>query len=240
MRRYGLIGYPLSHSFSPNYFKNKFEIEGIKDTEYLSYEIESCVDFLKLFDEGVLGLNVTIPYKEQVIPFMDELDDSALSVMAVNTIKKIGDKLVGYNTDTYGFETSIPKFWWDKPQKKALVLGSGGASKAIQFVLKSQGIEPVVVSRSGNGLVYSDLNEDLFNQCALVINTTPVGMMPNTNKSPNIPYDYLSDQHLVYDLIYNPEKTLFLTLAEAQQANIQNGLLMLKQQAEKSWEIWNE
>jgi len=240
MRKFGLIGYPLSHTFSPKYFEKKFREEGISDAEYKAYEIESPELILDLFDNDISGLNVTIPYKESVIPFLDDLDETALSIMAVNTIKKIGDELIGFNTDLYGFENSIDQSFWSKSAGKAIVLGTGGASKAIKHVLEAHGYEVILVSSSGNGLPYIQLDEKLIKNAVIIVNTTPVGMAPNANVCPSIPYEYLSNKHLVYDLIYNPEKTLFLKNASNRQASIQNGLAMLKLQAERSWEIWNE
>jgi len=239
MRKFGLIGYPLSHSFSPKYFKEKFERESILNTEYKAYEIEYPEAIMDLFESGLEGLNVTIPYKETVIPFLDDLDKSALSIMAVNTIKKEGNNLIGYNTDLYGFENSIDESFWQRSERKGIILGTGGASKAIKSILSKYKFQTLLVSTSGKGLAYNDLTQDIIEIASIIINTTPLGMAPNVNSCPAIPYEFISDKHLVYDLIYNPEKTLFLSQASAQGASIQNGLAMLKLQAERSWQIWN-
>lgn len=240
MRKYGLIGKPLSHTFSPRYFAEKFKNQNIADAEYKAYEIDSPELILDLFDKDILGLNVTIPFKETVIPYLDDLDETALSIMAVNTIKNIDGNLIGYNTDLYGFEKSIDPDYFNIGLKKALVLGTGGAAKAVKFVLNSHDFEVIFVSRSGSGMVYDNLTKSIIQSTSIIVNTTPLGMAPNVGLCPSIPYEFLTNKHLVYDLIYNPEKTLFLRNASAQNAIIQNGLTMLKLQAERSWEIWNE
>ncbi|NNE14417.1 MAG: shikimate dehydrogenase [Saprospiraceae bacterium] len=239
MRRFGLIGYPLTHSFSPSYFKNKFEKEDIQNTEYKLYPIEEVSQIMTLFESDILGLNVTIPYKESVIPFLDDLDMSALSVMAVNTIKNENGLWVGYNSDIFGFENSLDFDWFENKPKRCLILGTGGASKAVKKVMDNHEFETIFVSSSGNGMAYNDIDKSIIESVSIIVNTTPLGMAPNIEKYPLIPYEYLSDQHLAYDLIYNPEKTVFLNSASAHNARIQNGLPMLKLQAEKSWEIWN-
>jgi len=241
MKKYGLIGYPLTHSFSPKFFAEKFEDEGIQ-AEYKSYPIEQAETFLKLFEQGLSGLNVTIPYKEKVMPYLDKLSPEAKAIGAVNTIKKEGDLLVGYNTDVYGFEISLLYCEGYKclANKGALVLGSGGAAKAISYVLNKLGFEVSIVSRTAGDLRYSDLDESVMRDNSLIINTTPLGMYPLVEHSPAIPYAYLGSQHLLYDLVYNPDKTVFLKNAEIQGASIKNGAQMLILQAEKSWEIWNE
>ncbi|MBT8232707.1 MAG: shikimate dehydrogenase [Saprospiraceae bacterium] len=239
MRRFGLIGYPLTHSFSPSYFKNKFEKEDIQNTEYKLYPIEEVSQIMTLFESDILGLNVTIPYKESVIPFLDDLNMSALSVMAVNTIKNENGLWVGYNSDIFGFENSLDFDWFENKPKRCLILGTGGASKAVKKVMDNHEFETIFVSSSGNGMAYNDIDKSIIESVSIIVNTTPLGMAPNIEKYPLIPYEYLSDQHLAYDLIYNPEKTVFLNSASAHNARIQNGLPMLKLQAEKSWEIWN-
>ena len=239
-KKYGLIGFPLSHTFSPGYFKNKFEEQNIQNCSYQSYELAAIDDIETLFqDPFIKGLNVTIPYKEKVIPFLDDLSEEAKRIGAVNTIRIEEGKRVGYNTDVNGFETSLLELLDGVKVKKALILGSGGAAKAVSFVLHNLGVEFSVVSRSKEKyLSYQDLKDNMHNYL-LVVNTTPLGMSPKVDTCPEIPYDEIGKNHFFYDLIYNPEKTLFLAQAEANGAKIQNGHRMLIIQAEKSWEIWN-
>ncbi|MDF1695629.1 MAG: shikimate dehydrogenase [Saprospiraceae bacterium] len=237
----GLIGYPLSHTFSPSYFAKKFEELGMPDCEYLAYSIETIDLVLGIFDKGVNGLNVTIPYKEQVLPFLDELSEEAFQINAVNTIKIENDgRRVGYNTDAYGFEVSLLNFLEGAKIEKALVLGTGGAAKAIKYVLKKMGIEITEVSRKPPFLTYAEMNQKVMDQHQLIINTTPLGMYPNEEVCPDIPYTMLTAKHFLYDLVYNPEKTLFLKKGELSGSKIKNGHDMLILQAEKSWEIWNQ
>lgn len=236
----GLIGYPLSHSFSPAYFEKKFTELGIENAEYLAYPLKSIDEINSLFDKGVTGLNVTIPYKEQVIPFLDELSDEAYEINAVNTIKVIGDRKVGYNTDAYGFETSLKRMLENEIVEKALILGTGGASKAIKYVLKKIGIQHTYVSRSSDYLMYEDVTNEIIDQHKLIINTTPLGMYPKQEDCPAIPYSALTEKHFLFDLVYNPEKTLFLKQGEMQNCGIKNGYEMLILQAEKAWDIWNQ
>ncbi len=240
IRQLGLIGYPLSHSFSKKYFSEKFERENIRDWAYELYplpSIEVLPDLLHSHS-NLKGLNVTIPYKEAVIPFLDEIDESAV-FGAVNTIKIEKGKLIGFNTDTYGFEYSIVPLLRDY-HCKALVLGTGGASKAIIHVLKKLNIDYLLVSRSsGNGLItYEDIDSQVLENYKIIINTTPLGMSPRAGLCPNLPYKYLSEQHLLYDLVYNPEETVFLQHGKRQKTHIKNGLEMLYLQAERAWEIW--
>ena len=240
IHRFGLIGYPLSHSFSPSYFAKKFADLGIKDSEYLAYELEDIPRVEALLQSGVKGLNVTIPYKEQVIPYLDRLSDEAKKIGAVNTIKISEEGVVGYNTDVYGFQKSLELFLGGKKIEKALVLGSGGAAKAVKFALETLGILFTTVSRQASFLQYQDLSKKIIDDHQLVINTTPLGMSPKIHTCPNIPYHLLSDEHFLYDLVYNPEKTLFLKQGSARGASVKNGYDMLVLQAEKSWEIWNQ
>ncbi len=239
VRQFGLIGYPLKHSFSPGYFADKFEKEEISDAEYKLYELENIEEFADLAKKDLKGLNVTIPYKEKVIPFLDELSEEAEEIGAVNTIKFVNGKLIGYNTDCFGFETSLTSFYGDQKPENALVLGSGGASKAVAYTLQKLGINFRIVSRKSKYLNYVDLDEKYFEGSILVVNTTPLGTWPDVNNCPNIPYDLLTGEHFLYDLVYNPEKTLFLNKGEMKGAATKNGYDMLKLQAEKSWEIWN-
>lgn len=236
----GLIGYPLGHTFSPSYFANKFLELGISNSEYLAYPLESIQEVEKVLDDGVNGINVTIPYKEAVIPFLDELSNEAYDIGAVNTISIRNGKRVGYNTDAYGFEMSLRKFLGGTKVDRALILGTGGASKAIKYVLNKLNIEFTFVSRKDRYLTYSELDENIISQNELIINTTPLGMYPNIDKCPDIPYSELTGKHFLYDLVYNPEKTLFLNKGEMQGSSIKNGYEMLILQAEKAWEIWNQ
>lgn len=247
MRRFGLIGYPLEHSFSKIYFTEKFESENIENCQYMNFPIESVDKLTALISENkdLVGLNVTIPYKEKVIQYLDAIDNTAKEIGAVNTIKidrlQSGYKLVGYNTDAYGFHSSlVPHI--KKVHKKALILGTGGASKAIAYVLNMLGIQYIYVSRNPrmeNHISYKDLDSDLMDNCKIIINTTPLGMYPEVNKSPDIPYESITTDHLLYDLVYNPEMSKFLEKGAKRGAFIKNGLLMLHLQAEKAWEIWN-
>ena len=236
----GLIGFPLGHTFSPTYFSNKFQELGISKSEYLAYPLERIQLVEEIFNKGIDGLNVTIPYKEQVIPYLDELSDEAFEINAVNTIYIKNGRKIGYNTDAYGFEMSLKNLLGSTKVENALILGSGGASKAIKFVLKKLNINYQIVSRSDQYLTYSALSDDIIDQHRLIINTTPLGMYPNAEECPDIPYSALTVKHFLYDLVYNPEKTLFLKKGELQGCSIKNGFEMLVLQAEKSWEIWNQ
>lgn len=245
MRFFGLIGYPLGHSFSKIYFTEKFEKENIP-AQYDLYPLENISQFSNLISSVELtGLNVTIPYKEQVIPFLDELDETAAEIGAVNVIKFIrqGKKqyLKGYNTDAIGFEHSILPFIKSN-NKNALILGTGGASKAIDFTLRKLGISTTFVSRkSSSGILsYQELNQQIINNNLLIVNCTPLGMYPNTDNCPDIPYDLLSPGHLLYDVIYKPEETLFMKKGKEKGAVTVNGLEMLYGQARAAWEIWNQ
>ncbi len=239
--KYGLIGKNISYSFSRQYFTEKFKKLKLEDSKYVNFDLQSIEEFSKMDFNTIAGFNVTIPYKEQILKFLDIIDDEAKEIGAVNTIKIIKDnQLVGYNTDFYGFQESLKLFL--KPHhKKALVLGTGGASKAIIFVLKKLNIAYLVVSRNPvkAQISYQDITEKVIDKCTLIINCTPLGTHPDIDKSPNIPYQFMTSQHLLYDLIYNPEKTSFLSKGERQGAAICNGLKMLELQAEKAWEIWN-
>lgn len=249
MKQLGLIGYPLTHSFSKKYFTEKFEREGIENWQYELYPLATIAEFGQLLRGGenevknLVGINVTIPYKEAVLPYLQELDAEAAEIGAVNCIK-INSKgqLKGYNTDVYGFEMSLRKLLGDVMPKCGLVLGTGGAAKGVFFVLKKLGIEPLYVSRnaSNNGITYQDLTEDLMKSHELIVNTTPLGMSPNVEAVAPIPFKWVNSQHYCYDLVYNPTETLFLRLGKARGAAIKNGMDMLYLQAEKGWEIWRE
>lgn len=242
MKQYGLIGYPLSHSFSKGYFREKFERENITDAAYDVFPLERVELFRDLCarEKNLAGLNVTIPYKEQIIPYLDELDEEAKSIGAVNTIKFSSGKKIGYNSDGYGFEKSLQPLL--KPHHTAaLILGTGGASKAVEYVLRKLGISYQYVSRnkSPHTITYEQLDDLTVQKSLLIINCSPVGMHPHTDEAPLIPYEALTDKHLLYDLIYNPEETRFLKQGRLQGAQTKNGLEMLYLQAERSWEIWN-
>jgi shikimate dehydrogenase len=247
MKTYGLIGYPLGHSFSQKYFTEKFKREGLSQCQYVNYPIE-CVELIKDIidkDHTLAGLNVTIPYKRQVFSYLDELDEISQKIGAVNTIKierttgKI--RLKGYNTDAYGFYHSLqPRL--KKKHDSALILGTGGSSKAVAYVLEELGIHFIYVSRNPkekNQLSYMDLCGPVLYNFQIIINTSPVGMYPNDQNYPDIPYDFITKDHILFDLIYNPEETLFLKNGKEKGAQIINGLEMLHLQADRSWEIWN-
>lgn len=243
LRHYGLIGYPLSSSFSQRFFNGKFEKENQK-AYYDLYPIDDIGKFGDLVKEtDFYGMNVTIPYKQQVIPFLDTLDETAKEIGAVNVIKFTRQNrkqtMKGYNTDAVGFEKSLLPLL-QPYHRKALVLGTGGASKAVAYVLKKNNIEFKFVSRNKKEgqLTYEELTKEIMAEYLLVINCTPLGMYP-VDACPDIPYDDLTDRHLLYDLIYNPEKTVFLQRGEAKGATVKNGLEMLHGQAVAAWEIWN-
>ncbi len=244
MRKFGLIGYPLGHSFSKKYFSEKFKTEGIQDASYNLYPLESIDEFKDLvysIGTGLRGLNVTIPYKKAVIPYLNELSEEAKALQAVNTILFEEDRTIGNNTDIIGFEESL-KLFIPISIDHALILGNGGSSRAVQYVLRKLDISYQVVSRTSDAqlLRYDDLAPDLLYRSKLIINTTPLGMHPNEAQYPDIRYDALGQSHYLYDLIYNPTKTLFLSRGEAQGCKIQNGLDMLYRQAEAAWKIWNQ
>jgi shikimate dehydrogenase len=243
MRRYGLIGYPLSHSFSQRYFTDKFEREGIRDCTYSNFSLREIGELTGvLSDPELCGLNVTIPYKQQVIPFLSELTPVVEAIGACNCIRIFDGGLVGHNTDVVGFERSlVPKL---KPHhREALVLGTGGASRAVGYVLRKLGIGYRMVSRrprpDTGDLGYEDVDGSVVAQATLIINTTPVGMYPNMEEYPPLPYAELNARHYLYDLVYNPERTLFLQRGAERGAAVENGYEMLIIQAEESWRIWN-
>jgi shikimate dehydrogenase len=242
---YGLIGYPLTHSFSQNYFNQKFRNENI-DAEYVNFEIPDIGDLMEVISENpnLHGLNVTIPYKEQVIPYLDEIDEDAAQIGAVNVIKFIRNKnsviFKGYNSDIIGFCDSIAPLLTPN-RNKALILGTGGAAKAVYHGLKKLGVEPVYVSRNKQEgmLTYGELSNDIMAEYKVIVNTTPLGMYPRMDECPNIPYQCLTKEHLCYDLLYNPDVTLFMKRAEENGAEVKNGLEMLLLQAFAGWNIWN-
>jgi len=244
MKIYGLIGKTLHHSFSRRYFSEKFRSENLTDFQYKNFEIKNLAEQIPELKNNpeLKGLNVTIPYKTEIIPFLDNVSEECREINACNCIKISGGKWTGYNTDIIGFEKSFTPFL--KPfQQKALILGTGGASNAVAFVLKKLNIDYVKVSRTKNlsdsVISYEDISEETMKDFQIVINTTPLGTFPNVDECPPLPYEFITAWHYFFDLIYNPAKTLFLSLAEKQGAFIENGDKMLVIQAEESWRIWD-
>ena len=241
MYKYGLIGKTLNHSFSKAFFKKYFEGNNI-DADYLNFELPEINKIEEVFHlKNLKGLNVTIPYKEQIIPFLDELSIEANSIGAVNVVQFSNGKKIGHNTDAFGFHQMIKPFLTNK-HERALILGTGGASKAIKYVFKSLGVDIITISRMPKGpkeFSYEDINEHMLNACKVVVNCTPIGTFPNVEESVVFPFEYLTEEHLVIDLIYNPAETLFLRKSKENNATILNGESMLKHQALKAWEIWN-
>lgn len=241
--RFGLIGKDISYSFSKGYFGEKFSHLELSDYSYENFDLKTIEEFDSLLHNNpdLKGLNVTIPYKEKVQAYLSGIDDIAAQIGAVNTIKFTKKGLVGYNTDIYGFQKSIEPFL-EKHHQKALILGTGGASKAIAFVLGSLQIPYTFASRKPqeNQLSYEDLTEEIIKEHQVIVNCTPLGTYPNIDEKPKLPYQHINTKHLLFDLIYNPEKTAFLKEGEIQGAAICNGLRMLELQAEKAWEIWND
>ena len=241
MKTYGLIGKNISYSFSKSYFTTKFHNETIK-AKYVNYDIEDIKEINQIVNNSIdlQGLNVTIPYKESVIPYLHDIDPQAERIGAVNTVKIENKKLIGYNTDVFGFTKSI--FPLIEPnQEAALILGTGGASKAIRHALVSMGYRINMVSRDAKkgDFTYDDLDKDIMKNHQLIVNCTPLGTHPDVNEFPPIPYEFIESSHLLFDLIYNPSITSFLAQGKEQGANIINGEQMLIAQAEKAWEIWN-
>ena len=244
MKTYGLIGFRLSHSFSKKYFTEKFQREGITDCVYENFQLDTIHEFSALLhtDPDLKGFNVTIPYKEEIIPLLSDLDPAAKEIGAVNVIKILENgKLIGYNSDYYGFKNSLESFIPGNATHKALVLGTGGAAKAVVTALRHMGIPYKYVSRNKNpyNISYDELNENTMNEYNIIVNTSPLGMYPDVDSFPSIPYQYLSSKHYLYDLVYNPEETVFMKKGLEKGANVINGLPMLIGQAEKAWEIWN-
>lgn len=254
-----MIGYPLKNSFSIDFFTHKFSPHGLSDYDYKNFPLES-LDFLPALIEQhptLAGFNITVPYKQSIIQYLDQLDESAVEVGAVNCVKVVatdyrdtftkaklwsmdyGLKTIGYNTDVFGFDESLKNFLPQNCTTKALILGTGGAAKAVSCVLKKRQIPFQFVSRNpASGIPYSQVTESTIHSINVLINCTPLGMFPDTEKCPDIPYEYITDKHFCYDLIYLPEETQFLKKCREQGAKTKNGLEMLHLQAEKSWEIW--
>ena|SRR2546428_7630482 len=248
MKKFGLIGFPLSHSFSQKYFTEKFAKQGLTDHQYDLYPIENAEDFLSIVknDSDLFGLNVTIPHKLAVMLFLDELDESAAEVGAVNVIKiernKNGEiNLKGFNSDVYGFQNSLQPLL-NPVHTHALILGTGGASKAVAYALKKLEIQYKFVSRKAieNGFSYEELTEEVLSKYKVVVNCSPLGTYPNVEVAPMIPYQFLGPEHLLYDLVYNPAETEFLKRGKLKGAMVKNGYEMLELQAEKAWEIWQK
>jgi len=248
MKTYGLIGHRLGYSFSRNFFTEKFAKENLPDCEYVNFELDSIEEFPGVFEQGkdICGLNCTIPYKQQIMQFLDEIDPEAAQVGAVNTVKIVWNEdkrtLKGFNTDVFGFENSLHPMLQEK-HKKALILGTGGASKAIKYVLNKLGIEYISASIEEtlfeNEIRYNQITGELLNEYLIIIQATPLGTFPNVDNCPDIPYQGISSDHVLFDLVYNPEETLFLKKGKAQGARTKNGLEMLHLQAIRAWEIWN-
>ena len=241
-RSFGLIGRNIHYSFSRGYFREKFRALGLQQHDYSNFDLADIAEFPAVIrnNPDLCGLNVTIPYKEAIIPYLGALDPVATAIGAVNTIKFTPKGLIGFNTDAYGFRQALIPLL--KPQHtRALILGTGGASKAVAYVLRNQEIPYRYVSRNprGDQLAYQDLTPSVMKEYTLLINCTPLGTWPEVDARPDIPYDLLSPKHLLFDLIYNPEKTAFLSEGEQRGTIISNGLKMLELQAEKAWEIWN-
>jgi len=239
--RFGLIGKDISYSFSKGYFADKFKALGLKNHSYENFDLPQIEAFQKLLEQdNVKGFNVTIPYKEAILPYLTDIDTTANTIGAVNTIRVLDNGLKGFNTDAYGFQKSLEPHL-QKNQKHALVMGTGGASKAILYVLKQLNIEATSVSRTPNKhqISYEELNKSILEKNLLIINCTPLGTHPNIEQKPDLPYQHITPNHLLFDLIYNPSKTAFLRKGEQKGAIICNGHRMLELQAEKSWEIWN-
>ena len=239
-KKFGLLGRKLGHSFSEKFFTAYFKERSI-DASYVNYEMDSIDEVKEIFKQDLTGLNVTVPYKEAVIPFLDELSPEAIAIGAVNVIKFQEGKRIGYNSDAFGFHQSIKPFLLNV-HERALILGTGGASKAVKYVFQQIGLDVIQISRTPLGekeFGYEEINEHMVRACKVVVNCTPVGMHPDTNACIPFPFEFLTSEHLVVDLIYNPEKTVFLQRSEQHGAVILNGSSMLKEQALRAWEIWN-
>lgn len=249
MKTFGLIGYKLGYSFSKGFFSEKFKNEGLNDHEYVNFELDNIAYFPSIFDqyEKIGGLNCTIPYKQEVMQFLSDVDEEAAIIGAVNTIKIIntpeGMRLKGYNTDIIGFERAI-KPMLKSHHKNALILGTGGASKAIKHVLQKLGIDYISASieetLEPKELRYTDITESTIKDHSVIINATPLGTHPNVDSCPDIPYQFLTNDHVLFDLVYNPKETLFMKKGKEKGAKVKNGLEMLHGQAIAAWEIWNK
>ena len=243
MKRYGLIGHPLKHSYSKDFFTGKFEYEGL-DCRYQNFDLKTIEELHEVLERypDLCGFNVTIPYKEAIIPLLDEIDTVAKEVGAVNVVKITDGKLKGYNTDVYGFTLLLERALKGREIGHALVLGTGGASKAVRYVLKQKGIPFATVSRSAEkgDHTYDTLTDDILRQSHLIINATPLGMFPQIDNFPDLHYQALSKSHILIDLIYNPKETAFMELGKTWGAKVYNGMQMFEEQAKKTWELWQE
>jgi shikimate dehydrogenase len=240
MKQFGLIGKTLGHSFSKSFFEDFFQKHAI-DAKFSNFELDQVERISSVFSQEISGLSVTIPYKQSIIPFLDELSREVQEIGAVNCVSFQDGKKIGHNTDAFGFHQSIKPFLTNK-HERAIILGTGGASKAVEYVLKNLGINVIFISRNPkkeNEFGYDEINNHMLNACKLIVNTTPVGTFPNIDDCIEIPFEFMTPEHLVVDLIYNPAKTKFLQNSEEHGAQILNGETMLKQQALKAWEIWN-
>ena len=242
MKRYGLIGHPLKHSQSRVFFNEKFDFEGL-DCRYQNFDLNSIEELHEVLERypDLCGFNVTIPYKEAIIPLLDDLDEVAKEIGAVNVVKITDGKLKGYNSDAYGFEQLLNRAIKGKSIAHALVLGTGGASKAVQYVLRQKGIAYATVSRSAErgDFTYDTLTDDILKQNLLIINTTPLGMAPRTDNFPDLHYQALSNKHILIDVIYNPKETAFMELGMSWGAKVYNGMQMFEEQAKRTWEIFS-
>lgn len=243
-KRFGLLGRNISYSFSKDYFTEKFSTENLTECSYENFDIQDINDFPEIIkaNRDLKGLNVTIPYKETIMPFLDELSERATKIGAVNVIKITKEgKLKGYNSDYYGFKKALEPLLLPH-HKKALILGTGGASKGVAYALEELGIQHTFVSRkpAENAIDYSQITAEVFNENHIIINSTPLGTSPKTDEFPDIPYHFFTNSHIAFDLIYNPAETQFLKKAKAEGAIVKNGMEMLVFQAEKAWEIWND
>lgn len=241
MQRFGLIGHPLKHSQSRFYFNEKFEYEGL-DCLYQHFDLKSVEEIHEVMNRypDFCGFNVTIPYKEAIIPLLDEIDPVAAEIGAVNVVKITDGKLKGYNTDAYGFEQLLNRAIKGKTINHALILGTGGASKAVQYVLKQKGIPYSTVSRSAEkgDYTYDTLTDDVLRQNLLIVNTTPLGMAPQIDNFPNLHYQGLCNKHILIDLIYNPKETSFMELGKTWGAKVYNGMQMFEEQAKQTWQLF--
>lgn len=240
MKRYGLIGHSLKHSFSQAFFTEFFKDRQV-DAVYDNIEVATAEELPEILSRNYAGLNVTIPYKEEIMPLLDELSDEAVSIGAVNVLAFRDGNTIGYNSDAYGFHQSVKPFLTNR-HERALILGTGGAAKAVIYALKQIGVDVVSVSRNPDigQFAWEEINEHMLKACKLVVNCTPLGTWPNVQELPELPYHFLSDEHLLMDLVYNPSKTRFMEEGERFGATVMNGESMLKLQALKAWEIWNQ
>lgn len=240
-KKYGLIGEKLEHSFSKAYFNEKFQVNDI-NASYENISLESIDAVSEVLKQNFNGCNVTIPYKETIIPYLDELSEEAKQVGAVNTIEFKNGKTIGHNTDVFGFKQMIKPFF-KSHHERAMIIGTGGAAKAVAFILEDLGANIIYISRNpqkDNEFGYDEINENMIKFNGVIVNTTPIGMYPNVEEEVAIPYEFMNEKHLAIDLIYNPTETVFLKKAKAQGSWVLNGLTMLHQQAEKAWGIWNK